>query len=72
MDRVTGPHVTEVSVSEPKPMTTTPPAGSRGAARSTQESPQACLSVPSVQPAPDQDPVSRSTLDVRARGCTSR
>ena len=39
-------------------MTTTQPADSRGVARSTQESPQACLSMASVQPTPDQDPVS--------------
>ena len=39
-------------------MTTTEPADSRGATRSTQESPQACLSMASVQPTPDQDPVS--------------
>ncbi len=71
-DRVTGPHSTEVSGSEPKPMTTMQPGDSRGAARSTQESPQVCLSMASVQPTPDQDPVSRSTLDARGRDCTSR
>ena len=54
----------EVLQSERKPLTTTQPVDSRGAARSTQESPQACLSMASVQPTPDQDPVSRSTLDV--------
>jgi hypothetical protein len=52
-------------------MTTTQPADSRGEVRPTPESLQVCLSMASVQPTSDQDPVSRSTLDARARGCRS-
>jgi hypothetical protein len=53
-----------------QPTTTTRPAGSRDAIRSTRGSPQVCRPLASAQPTLDQDPVSRSTLDARGRGYT--
>jgi hypothetical protein len=53
-------------------MKITQPADSRDVNRSTRELLQACHPRASVQPIMDQDPVSRSTLDGRGPGCTSR
>jgi hypothetical protein len=53
-------------------MKITQPADGRDVNRSTRELLQACHPRASVQPIMDQDPVSRSTLDARGRGCTSR
>jgi hypothetical protein len=70
--RVTGTHSAKAPVSERGPTTTTQPAGSRDATRSTQESPQVCHPTASAHRLPGQDPVSRSVLDARGRGYTSR
>jgi hypothetical protein len=53
-----------------QPTTITRPAGNRDVSLSTQGSPQVCRPLASAQPTLDQDPVSRSTLDARGRGCT--
>ena len=68
---VAGTHSAKAPEYIPGPTTTTQPAGSRDAARSTQESPQVCSPMASAPLLPDQDPVSRSALDERGRGCTN-
>ncbi len=69
---VTGTRSTKAPVSGCGPTTTMQPAGSRDATRSTQESLQVCHPTASAHRLPDQDPVSRSALDERGLGCTSR
>jgi hypothetical protein len=59
---VTGTYSAIAPVSERGPTTTTQPAGSRDATRSTQESPRVCRPMASSHRLPDQDPVSRSVV----------